>query len=53
VAMRHRLGQKHGASRRTEPFMQEELTTKHVTERAVQVLRRAVTFDNVMEGQKP
>ena len=34
---------KRGASRRTEPFTLEELTTQNVTERAVGVLRRAVT----------
>ena len=37
--MWHKLG----ASRRTEPFTLEELTTESVTERAVGVLRRTVT----------
>lgn len=36
------LWHKQGASRRTEPFTLEELTTESVTDRAVAVLRRTV-----------
>jgi hypothetical protein len=42
----------HGASRRTEPFSLEQVTTATVTQRTVQVLRRTVDLDK-LTGEKP
>ncbi len=40
-----------GASRRTEPFALEELTTENVIQRAVAVLRRSVNHDSTTDEE--
>ncbi|HEY6426208.1 MAG TPA: hypothetical protein VIX84_03165 [Acidimicrobiales bacterium] len=42
-----------GSSRRTEPFTLEELTTEAITQRAIAILRRTVTYGDVAREEVP